>query len=149
VKPSGWVIWAERFARWAVAGIFLAAAVPKILDPSGFAADISHYAMLPDGLVNPLAVILPWIEAVMGLALLSGFSAEGGIALANLMLVAFLAAMGQAWFRGLDINCGCFGHSGARGEILLSILRDFGFLAVALAALSLRHRRNKTGQFPA
>ena len=148
MKPSGWVIWAERLARWAVAGIFLAAAVPKILNPSGFAADISHYAMLPDGLVNPLAVILPWIEAVMGWALLSGFSAEGGIVLANLMLLVFLGAMGQAWVRGLDINCGCFGHSNARGEIVLSILRDFGFLVVAVAALSLRRRRNRIGKLP-
>jgi putative oxidoreductase len=140
------VLWTERLCRWTIAGIFLAAAIPKIMDPSGFAADISHYAMLPDALINPLAVLLPWVEAVMGLALLSGFAAEGAISLASILMVAFLAAMAQAWIRGLDIECGCFGHTGVRGRIGESMLRDAGFLLIALSALVLRTRRNRTSR---
>jgi uncharacterized membrane protein YphA (DoxX/SURF4 family) len=130
-------------ARWALAGIFLAAAVPKILDPSGFAADISHFVVLPDRLVNPLAIALPWMEAVAALALLSGFAAEGALLLINLLMAVFLAALAQAWIRGLDINCGCFGHSEARGDVALSFLRDLGFLALGLLAAWLRFRRFK------
>ncbi len=139
------VLWFERLCRWGLAAIFLAAALPKILDPSGFAADISHYALVPDVFVNPMAVVLPWIEAVMGLALLSGFAAEGAVLQANLLLVVFLAALGQAWVRGLDIDCGCFGHSGARGNVGLAFLRDVGFFAVGMAAFWLRGRRLKSG----
>jgi uncharacterized membrane protein YphA (DoxX/SURF4 family) len=129
-----------------IAGIFLAAAIPKIMHPSEFALDISHYAMLPDALINPLAVLLPWVEAVMGLALLSGFAAEGAISLANILMVAFLAAMAQAWIRGLDIECGCFGHTGVRGKIGQAMLRDAGFFIIALSALILRARRNRTSR---
>ena len=142
MAPRG-ITWVERLLRWTLAGIFLAAALPKIMDPSGFAADISHYALLPDMLVNTLAVVLPWIEAVMGLALLSGFAAEGALALANVLMVVFLGAMGQAWIRGLDIDCGCFGHSGVREKVGVAILRDLGFLAIALGALWFRSMRNR------
>lgn len=135
------VVWLERLCRWGLAGIFLAAAFPKIMDPSGFAADISHYALVPDAVVNVMAVVLPWVEAVMGLALLSGFAAEGAGLLAGVLLAVFLAALGQAWARGLDIECGCFGHSQARGNVAVAFLRDSAFLALAAAAVWLRSRR--------
>jgi len=140
------VLWLERLFRWGLAAIFLAAALPKILDPSSFAFDISHYALVPDLLVNPMAAVLPWIEAVTGLALLSGFAAEGAVLLANLMLLTFLGALGWALAKGLDIDCGCFGHSGARGHVGLAFLRDVGFLAVAVGAFWLRGRRLKVGR---
>jgi putative oxidoreductase len=140
---GSWGVWFERLCRWTVAGIFLAAAVPKILDPAGFASDISHYALVPDILVNAQAVILPWIEAVLALALLAGFAVEGGLVLSGLLFAVFLAALGQAWVRGLDINCGCFGHTEARDNVGIAFLRDLGFLSLGLLALWLRVRRNR------
>lgn len=139
----GLILWGERLGRWALALIFLAAALPKIMDPSGFASDISHYAMLPDVVINPLAVVLPWIEAVAALALLSGFAAEGAVLLTALMLAAFLGGLGQAWIRGLDIDCGCFGHSDARGNVAVAFARDTGFLLLAGLVLFLRRLRNR------
>jgi putative oxidoreductase len=138
------VVWLDRLARWAIAAIFLAAAWPKIMDPSGFASDISHFDMVPDALVNLMAITLPWVEAVAGLALLSGFAADGALLLVNGLFVMFLVALGQAWARGLDINCGCFGHSEATdGNMILSFFRDIGFLALGAAALWLRRKRLK------
>ena len=139
----GWVVWLDRLARWALAGIFLAAAVPKILDPGGFARDITNYAMVPEMLVNPMAIVLPWIEAVGALALLSGFAVEGGLLLINLLILVFMAGLSQAWVRGLDIDCGCFGHSQAKGHIGLAFVRDVGFLALGLVAVWLRRKRFK------
>lgn len=133
--------WLERMGRWSLAAIFLFAAVPKILDPAGFAQDVTHYALLPDAAVNGVAVLLPWIEAVGALALLTGFAAEGGLVLANLLLLLFLGALGQAWARGLDIDCGCFGHGTGGASVALSFLRDLLFFLLAGAVLVLRGRR--------
>jgi uncharacterized membrane protein YphA (DoxX/SURF4 family) len=133
--------WLDRLGRWALAGIFLYAAIPKILDPLGFAEDISHYALVPDFLVNALAVVLPWIEAVVALALLTGFAAEGALFTATLLLFVFLLALGQAWVRGLDIDCGCFGHAQNGATVLIALLRDLGFFLLALATLAVRIRR--------
>ena len=54
-----------------------------------------------------------------------------------MLLVVFLAAVGSAWARGLQIDCGCFGNGGqvAAGETAypLEVLRDVALLLVALA----------------
>ena len=133
--------WLDRVGRWALSGIFLYAAIPKILDPLGFAEDIGHYALVPDAAVNTLAVVLPWIEAVAALALLTGFAAEGALLTVNGLLFVFLVALGQAWIRGLDIDCGCFGHARDGASVLLALLRDIGFLALGLAAMAVRMHR--------
>jgi uncharacterized membrane protein YphA (DoxX/SURF4 family) len=133
--------WLERLGRWGLSAIFLFAAVPKILDPAGFAEDVTHYALLPDAAVNVVAVLLPWIEAVGALALLTGFAAEGGLLLANLLLLLFLGALGQAWARGLDIDCGCFGHGKGNASVALAFLRDLLFFLLAGGVLALRGRR--------
>ena len=112
--------------------VFLAAAVPKILDPAGFAMDIKNYSMVPPILLHIMAIALPWIEALMALALLTGVMLPGAALLVNLMMVMFLVALAQAGIRGLDINCGCFGHSGAAEPVLKALVRDLFFLAWSL-----------------
>jgi putative oxidoreductase len=96
--------------RWIVAAVFLAAAVPKVIDPATFATDIDNYRVLPDALIGPIAVGLPLIETIVGLALLTGIYARGAAIVAAGMLVAFAIAMIQAIARGIDLDCGCFGH---------------------------------------
>jgi hypothetical protein len=48
----------------------------------------------------------------------------------------FIIAIAQAWARGLNIDCGCFGGGGAidpsQTRYLQEILRDAGLLAMAL-----------------
>jgi len=96
--------------RVVVAAVFLAAALPKIADPRSFATDIDNYRMLPDALIGPFAVGLPLFEALIGIALITGVHARGAAVLASGMLVAFAVAMVQAIGRGIDLDCGCFGH---------------------------------------
>jgi len=52
---------------------------------------------------------LPWLELVCGLSLLTGFWPESTLGVILLLMAVFLAATGQAWVRGLEIDCGCFG----------------------------------------
>ncbi len=96
--------------RLALAGIFLFAAFPKLLDPVSFARDIDNYRMLPDAVIGPLSLMLPVAEIVIGLALITGVYARGASITAGLMLVGFAAGMVQAIVRGIDLDCGCFGH---------------------------------------
>lgn len=141
---SGWKVWAERLGRWVLAGIFLYAAFPKILDPLGFAQDIANYQILPDVLVNLTAILLPWIEAFAALALLSGFAADGAVLLVTLQMVAFIAMLAQAWFRDLDIDCGCFGHGKGGRSVAKALIEDWVFLAIAISVMMYRMRRTGT-----
>ncbi|MBN8609778.1 MAG: DoxX family membrane protein [Deltaproteobacteria bacterium] len=96
--------------RFVLAGMFLFAAVPKLLDPVTFARDIDNYRMLPDALIGPIALMLPVAEIVIGLALVTGVYARGAAITAGLLLVGFAIGMVQAIVRGIDLDCGCFGH---------------------------------------
>lgn len=97
-------------ARWIVALVFGFAAYPKLLDPVMFARDIDNYRMLPDAWIGPLAIGLPPLEVVVTLALVTGIHARGAAVVTAGMLGAFIVGMVQAIARGIDLDCGCFGH---------------------------------------
>src|SRR5690606_4358532 len=123
--------------RLLVGGVFAYAAAQKLLDPVAFATDIASYRLLPDGLVGPVAVGLPIIEAVVAASLISGLFARGSALCAGTMLLAFAAAMGQAMLRDIDIQCGCFGTGGAQSQVgLTSIVRNLALLAACLVIMA-------------
>jgi uncharacterized membrane protein YphA (DoxX/SURF4 family) len=105
--------WLRLLARVGLAAMFLYAGALKLVEPAGLAQDMSNYRLLPDGLVPVLAVGLPVLEVVTGLALLLPSHARGAAALSALMLALFAVAMAQAKLRGIDLACGCFGADAA------------------------------------
>jgi uncharacterized membrane protein YphA (DoxX/SURF4 family) len=127
--------------------IFLYASWGKILDPAGFARMIQNYQLLPPELVHPAAVVLPWVEAVCGLSLVSGAWAGGGLAVFSALMAAFTAALALNAARGIDVECGCFSVAAgaASGRVLEALLRDAAILAAALWALRHRLRREAAG----
>jgi hypothetical protein len=56
---------------------------------------------------------------------------------AAVLAAVFLVAVGSAWARGLQIDCGCFGGGGqvaaGRTAYPAEVARDAGLLVVALA----------------
>ena len=93
----------------AVAGVYLAAGVPKILDLEQFALDIYRYQILPSSLINITAILLPFIEVVAAVTLLliPRYRDAAAFVLTGLTAV-FTLAIVSAMVRGLDISCGCF-----------------------------------------
>lgn len=123
-----WNLVASLSMRIVLGGTFILAAVPKIMDSRGFAVDITHYDFFPKIVVNIIAITVPWIELFIAFSIIFAVAQKGGILLLNLMLIAFLVLLGQAWIRGLDIDCGCFGHSGAREAVSKAFVRDLFFI---------------------
>ena len=64
--------WLTARVQFVLAAIFVVAGFGKILDPPGFAHEIYNYKLVPGVAVNALAIVLPWIEVVAGLALFVG-----------------------------------------------------------------------------
>ncbi len=88
--------------------VFIAAALPKIADPLGFANAIANYHIVPMALINLLAITLPWIEIVVGAALVLGLSSRANLLTVFALLIIFIVAISITMSRGLDISCGCF-----------------------------------------
>jgi len=98
--------------RMFVGAVFVYASMDKIVHPGQFAQMVNNYRIVPHVLINLFAVILPWIELILGLCLILGvFSDAASVVTAGLLLV-FITASIVALTRGLDISCGCFSTSG-------------------------------------
>lgn len=139
--------WAQFAARLIMAGIFIYASIDKIAHPAAFAKDIYNYQILPDFLTNLAALVLPWLELLLGLCLLAGVWMPGAVLSVNGLLLVFLAALLFNLARGLDVNCGCFSAGSDPPTISTNwyLLRDALFLAVAgfLFYAVFLHRRLK------
>lgn len=121
--------------RVVLAGVFAWAAVPKLLDPGRFAADIENYRFVPDALAGHLALFVPVFELVIALALLLPAYHRGAALLAALLLFVFGAAMAQARWRGIDLSCGCFGATLEAKVSWVTVARNLALGALALLLL--------------
>lgn len=123
--------------RVILGGAFVVAATFKLLDPAAFAVDIGHYHLLPHPATIALAVYLPWLELLSGAAVLIRRVDRGALLILTVLCGIFCVALASAWIRGLDIECGCFGHAVATPSVV-ALGRS---LALGLLALWLYRRR--------
>jgi putative oxidoreductase len=123
---------ATLLARWVIGAVFVAAALPKIVDPASFAVDIDNYRMLPERAAELLAVALPVAELVIAAALITGIHARGAAIAAAGMLSVFALGMAQAMARGIDLECGCFGSATETPVSALTILRNAAMIVVCV-----------------
>lgn len=129
-------------ARVYVGLIFVTAAWHKLIEPGSFAIDIATYQILPLALVNPMAIVLPWVEIVAGLMLIVGFRTRAAALLIAGMMLMFTVAVVIAVGKGLDMSCGCFASQGATEDPISwrTIVRDAGWLLLGVYVLLLDRR---------
>ena len=77
------------------------------MHPEEFAKAIGNYHVLPFGLENLLALTLPWLELIAGVALIAGVMVDGSIIISSVLLITFNIMIAQAMARGFNIDCGC------------------------------------------
>ena len=125
-------IFVSFILRLVLSGVFVLAGALKLSDPASFAKDIANYRVLPDALVNLAAITLPWIEVLAGGMLMVGLWKKSSALLISLLLALFLAGIGQAVYRHLDIHCGCFGTLEARKVGYTALIEEGVLFLVAV-----------------
>lgn len=134
---NNWSALVILIARLSVAAVFIAAALPKIKEPDAFAESVQAFRWLGPNASAWVALILPWLELALGWGLITRWLRQisGYVILA--LLLGFIALYISAWARGLNLVCGCFGHSdGPSTNYLIAILRNSALLgATALVVL--------------
>jgi putative oxidoreductase len=109
--------------------LFVFAGATKVLDPGAFAIEIQRYHLIP-WIPGALAsVYLPWLEILAGLLLLLRRFERGALLLITCLLLVFTFALASATFRGLNIDCGCFGKVFAATGTIIPLLRNMLLLA--------------------
>jgi len=130
-----WVLTRRRIlflaTRIILGAIFVYASVDKILHPAAFAEAVYNYQILPDSFINLTAILLSWLELILGACLIAGVWLPGAVMIANVLLVVFVGALLFNLARGLDIHCGCFSTEAETGvSNVWYILRDILFLGI-------------------
>ncbi|MGW4481458.1 MauE/DoxX family redox-associated membrane protein [Rhodococcus triatomae] len=123
------------FARLGLAAVWLTSGGVKLADPTQTVVAVRAYQLLPEGLVRPVAAVMPMLEIALGLLLLIGLAVRATAVASAAMLLVLIGVIASVWARGLSIDCGCFGGGGAADvddwDYVREIARDVGFLALA------------------
>jgi uncharacterized membrane protein len=123
--------WLYKLCRWGLGIIFIYAGCVKLLEPRTFAVLIEAYGIVPQGLLMPVAVVLPALEVAGGIGLLCEI--EGSLAGITGLLVLFIVILGYGIRMGLDVDCGCFGPDDPEAKafhgLRHSLHRDLAMLA--------------------
>jgi uncharacterized membrane protein YphA (DoxX/SURF4 family) len=129
--------------RVLLGSMFIYASWSKIFDPSSFSQALWNYKLFPLAVISPLSHFVPWLEAVIGLALISGIGRKGAALLAAGLLMSFMLVISIDLARGISINCGCFSsselpqsHEQGIWMMKVDLLRDLSFLVLAAHALT-------------
>jgi uncharacterized membrane protein YphA (DoxX/SURF4 family) len=96
-----------------------------------FAMAVDSYNMLPLWAVQILALVLPPLEGLLGILLISGLGLRWVAAFTSALIAVFIAAMTRALILHIQIKCGCFGNDDPL--TIWSLLRDSSFLVLSLA----------------
>jgi uncharacterized membrane protein YphA (DoxX/SURF4 family) len=127
--------WLGLIARLILGGVLFAAGYLKIDKPDISQMAVRSYELLPISIANFLGLVLPPVEIALGVLLILGALTRVVAALGGFTMFIFIIAIAQAWARGLNIDCGCFGGGGAVAaadtRYLQEILRDLGLVFFA------------------
>ena len=113
----------------------------KVSDPLDFAKIIYNYRLFPAPTIHALAIYVPWIEMVTGIALVLGVFRRGAALMSTLFFISFIAFLSINLARDCPTICGCFsthadGSSLTNEEKFLEMKKEIA-LDVCLLALSL------------
>jgi len=120
--------------------VFIYASYHKILDPASFSDNIHNFHITDNliGTENLAALIIPWLELIVGVFLIFGVFLEGATSITIGLYIFFIIILSQAVFRGIDVHCGCFkteadaGVTDLRFELIKRIIEDFVLLGMAV-----------------
>ena len=104
--------WLTFLFRLILGGVLLVAGALKVTDPYSSATSVRAYQILPVDLANFLGFVLPFAEVVIGIFLIVGIWVRLNAIAGGALMVMFIIAIGQAWARGISLDCGCFGKGG-------------------------------------
>jgi hypothetical protein len=139
-------VWSYRAVRIVLAVAFIMAGAFKLADLHAFVLTIKAFAILPTGIVKPVAVALPVLEIIGGLLLVC--DAPGGLAIIGGLLLLFIGVVANAIRQGLAIDCGCYGPGDPEGAVYHglwpTLWRDLLMLAGVGFCLLWRRVRGKS-----
>ena len=94
--------------RIVLGSIFILAGIGKLVQGNQFLL-LAGYQFLPQSLVYPLDLILPWAELTLGTLLLTGYYFKLTRYISIIFILTFIGANSYYLLSGSQVPCDCFG----------------------------------------
>jgi len=131
-----------RILSVVIAATFMWAGLAKLLDLHSFRGSVASFDVIPSWSVGLIGMTLPPLELILGIMVLTGLRKRAAALGLTVLCLGFLVLLGQAFWRGLPVDCGCFGSSGNTAEAaLLPFLRALGVFLLCVTATVCEYRR--------
>jgi putative oxidoreductase len=127
-----WMKLVRLLVRIALGALFIFAGVTKAYDPGAFAIEIQRYNLVPWMPAALTSVYLPWLEIILGVLLIIRKFEQATLLLIGCLLLVFTFALASATFRGLGIDCGCFGKAFAATGTIFPLVRNVVLLGLTV-----------------
>lgn len=118
--------------RVVLGAIFVVAGASKVGHAAEFAQQIAAFRLLPQPVIAPMALALPFLEILLGGYLIIGLFTRVAGWVATLLLLVFDGAIASAVLRGMTLNCGCFGTHDSTVTTWAEVARDAVFVLLAV-----------------
>ncbi len=137
--------WVYILLRLCLAFLFIYGGFSKLMDPKAFARVVSAYDLVPEVLLPVVAIGLPLVETLAGMAL--ALDVKGGLATISGLLVFFVFILWYGVLRDLSVDCGCFGSEeiASQNGLRQSLYRDIGLIGIAVYLYSARRISSRRG----
>jgi uncharacterized membrane protein YphA (DoxX/SURF4 family) len=135
VKTKEIMDWLRTAARIFCGAVLLYASFDKLGESEKFLAVVKEYHVMPHTLEPLAAVVIPWLEALVGLALLVGFRWRGAALVYCALMAGYSLGLSINLVRGVEMNCGCFSMEAIDKVTWWTVLRDLVLFLPGLWAL--------------
>lgn len=114
--------------------MFLYSSLPKIRQPYDFLSSVYNYELVGPKLGMLTAMVLPWVELLVGICLIGGIFVSGALLVSIGMCAMFSFVIASALYRGLNISCGCFSASSAEQIGYTTLIRALVIMLISAVA---------------
>ena len=120
--------------RLALGCLFLWSSLPKIRQPYDFLSSVYNYELVGPKFGVLVAMVLPWLELLVGICLVGGIFISGALLASIGMAAMFTFVLAWSLYQGLEISCGCFSTSDAGIISYSTLIRACVILLFSIAA---------------
>ena len=113
---------------------FILSSMPKIRQPFIFLGSVYGYEIVGPQMGVLVAVVLPWLELLVGVCLVGGVFVGGAFLASIGMGALFTFVLAWALWWHLDISCGCFSTSAAGKISYATLIRAIVIVLTSAAA---------------
>lgn len=113
--------------------LFIYSGFFKTLDLDNFGRIIMMYDIIPQIFIPYCAIIISFLEIILGILLLIGFRIRAASFVTILLMLLFIVLIGINVVRGKNFDCGCFelNYFGIKEEIGIPLMiRDVIIIAI-------------------